>query len=106
MSNQPQPPFQPTGPWAVRRDHGGATAALVLGILGLSLVPGLGILAWVLGARALQEIDADPQAGWTNRDHANIGKILGIIGTLLFLGIVLVVVCYFGFFFTILAANV
>lgn len=107
MTNQPQsqPPFPPIGPWAVRRDHGGATAALVLGILGLSFLPGLGVVAWVVGAKALQEIDADPQAGWTNRDHANIGRILGIVGTVLFVGMVLVVVCYFGFFFSLIAAN-
>ena len=78
------------------RNHGLATAALVCGIVGLVAVPGVGIVAWVLGHMALKEIDAAPDAGWTNRDHASIGKILGIVGTLLygaiFLGIILLYV--------------
>jgi hypothetical protein len=70
---------------------------MVLGIVGLTLVPGVGIVAWVLGAKALEEIDAHPEAGWTNRDHAKVGKITGIVGTVYFVGLVLFVCCYFGF---------
>ena len=61
--------------------HGLATAALVLGIIGILMVPGLGIVAWIMGHLAEKEIDAHPEMGWSNRDHAKIGKILGIIGT-------------------------
>lgn len=76
-----------------------ATAALVCGIIGLVAVPGLGIVAWILGHIALQEIDRAPTGTWSNRDHANIGKILGIVSTVLY-GVVIIafVVIYVGFF--------
>lgn len=60
-----------------------ATLVLVFGILGI--VPGclpLGIAAWVMGNRDLKDMDQgvmDP----TGRDTTKIGKILGIIGTIL-----------------------
>lgn len=95
----------PPTPWAATRTHGGATAALVLGILGLSVVPGLGVVAWILGSRALREIDADPQGGWTNRDHANVGRILGIVGTVLLVGMILIMICYFGFVIALVAGS-
>lgn len=76
-----------------------ATAALVCGIIGLVAVPGLGIVAWILGHIALQEIDRAPTGTWSNRDHANIGKILGIVSTVLY-GVVIIafVMIYVGFF--------
>lgn len=95
MTNQPAPQTPPS-PWAAPRNHANATAALVLGILGLTMIPGLGIVAWIMGVKALQEIDADPQAGWTNREHATVGKILGIVGTIIFAAIILFVICYFA----------
>ncbi|HBO54729.1 MAG: DUF4190 domain-containing protein [Kytococcus sp.] len=98
-------PLPPTPPWAATRTHGGATAALVLGILGLSVLPGLGVVAWILGSTALREIDADPQGGWSNRDHAHIGKILGIVGTVLFVGLILLLLCYFGFIVALVAGS-
>ncbi len=55
---------------------------LVMGILGLVFCQVLAPIAWVMGNKELAAIDAgrrDP----TNREHANIGKILGIIGTVL-----------------------
>ena len=70
--------------WPVQRNHGLATAALVLGIVGLVIVPGLGIVAWVVGHLALKEIDAGPPGVWSNRDHASVGKILGIVSTVLY----------------------
>jgi hypothetical protein len=60
-----------------------ATAALVLGIVGLVLCGGiLSPIAWYLGAtevRAIEEGRRDPGGLQT----ANAGKILGIIGTVL-----------------------
>lgn len=103
MTTPPQLP--PPSPFPVQRNHGTATAALVLGILGLTAVPGLGIIAWVLGAKALAEIDADPQGGWSNRDHANIGKILGIVGTVFFVGLILFMICYFGFIIAVVSSS-
>lgn len=88
------------------RNHGLATAALVCGIVGLIAVPGVGIVAWVLGNMALKEIDSSPGGGWTNRDHASIGKILGIVGTLLYGVIFLVIILlYVGLFAFAIAAG-
>ena len=66
----------------------------MLGIVGLTVVPGLGILAWVLGASAMKEIDANPQA-WSNRDHATVGTILGMVGTAIFAVFFLLGLLYF-----------
>lgn len=101
MTNQPQPyspPYAPM-PWVVRPSHGGATAALICGILGLVAIPGLGLVAWIIGHIALNEIDQSPPGAWANRDHANIGKILGIVSTVLY-GLVIgfIVLVYAGLF--------
>lgn len=65
-----------------------AVTALVLGILGIVLCPLLGPIAWVLGRKGEQEIDASGGAVG-GRGLATAGKVLGIIGTFL---IVIVVV--------------
>lgn len=103
MTQPPQLP--PPSPFPAQRNHGNATAAMVLGIIGLTLVPGVGIIAWVLGAKALEEIDAHPEAGWTNRDHAKVGKITGIVGTIYVVALVLFICCYLGFFFSLLGLS-
>ncbi len=44
--------------------------------------------AWVMGGKAVREIDANPSA-YGGRSSANAGRIMGIIGTiLLILGVV------------------
>jgi uncharacterized membrane protein YjgN (DUF898 family) len=63
-------------------NHPQATTVLVLGILGLVLCQILAPFAWVMGNRVVQEIDAAGGA-MGGRDLANIGRILGIIGTVL-----------------------
>lgn len=95
MTNPPQLP--PPSPFQPQTSHGTATAALVLGIIGLTLVPGVGIVAWILGVKALDEIDANPQVVYANREHAKVGKILGIVGTVYFIGLILFICCYFAF---------
>ena len=74
------------------------TLVLVLGILGLVVCGPLGIVAWVMGANDIKEMNAgtmDP----SGRGTTNAGKICGIIGTiLLVLGIVLFALFFmFGF---------
>lgn len=103
MTNQAHPqPYAPA-PWPVRPSHGGATAALVCGIIGLIAVPGVGIVAWIIGNMALREIDSSPPDTWANRDHANIGRVLGIVSTILYGAIcgfiALVYAGMFAFFF-------
>jgi hypothetical protein len=76
----PQAPLPPK--------HSQATPAMVFGIVSLAglfacVVPILlAPVAWILGAKAVKEIDADPTAH-SGRSEANAGKIMGIIGTCL-----------------------
>lgn len=72
-------------PMAYAPDHPRATTALVLGILGLILCQVIAPFAWVIGKRAVDEIDASRgQIG--GRGAANAGYVLGIIGTVLLIG--------------------
>ena len=57
-----------------------AVVAVALGILGVILFPPLGPVAWALGRRAEQAIDASGGAVG-GRGLATTGKILGMIGT-------------------------
>ena len=73
----PTPPYQPPPP-----DHPQTTTILILGICGLLLCQVLGPFAWSMGNKALREIDAsNGQVG--GRDTVNVGRILGIIGTII-----------------------
>lgn len=72
--------------------HPSATTAMVLGIgaLGGMFVCGIPIVlapfAWMVGGRAVKEIDANP-GRYSGRDQAQAGRIMGMIGTgLLVLG--------------------
>jgi hypothetical protein len=55
---------------------------LVLGALGLLCFGVLSALAWVLGARALDEID-ESGGRYGGRQQARLGMFLGILGTIL-----------------------
>ena len=80
-STPPPPPPPPMGgPGAV--DHPKGMTILVLGILSLVCCSPLGIAAWLMGNSALKEIDAQP-GRYGNRQIVQIGRILGIIGTIL-----------------------
>ena len=80
------PPYDPGSPGShsqgIQQDHPRATTALVLGILGLVLCQVLSPFAWVVGGRAVREIDASHGA-LGGRGSANAGRILGIVGTAL-----------------------
>ena len=65
-------------------DHPKGMTVLVLGILSIVCCGPLGIVAWVMGNTALREIDAAP-GRYGNRQLVQIGRILGIIGGVLFL---------------------
>lgn len=103
MTSTPRLP-PPTPPMPGVRHHGTATAALVLGVLGLTMVPGLGVVAWILGHMAEREIDATPEAGWTNREHARAGKILGIVGTIFAITIFAITIFLLIIFFVMVGA--
>jgi len=75
------------------RSHPQGTTILVFGILGLLICGPLGIAAWVMGQKAMNEINADPTATYTNRGQVNAGRICGIIATcLMILGIIIVII--------------
>lgn len=84
------PPAVPPAPVAARSSN--ATMALVLGIIGIACCALCAPIAWFIGNKELKAIRAgvSPAGGET---FANVGKILGIIGTvLLALGLVWFVV--------------
>lgn len=80
MSQHPVPPPYGTPP----RDHPQSTTILVLGICGLAFCQLLGPFAWVMGNRALREIDAS-QGRIGGRDAVNIGRVLGMVASILVL---------------------
>lgn len=92
-----QPPgggYPPPGyqPYWVPPKHPQATTAMVLGILGIAVCGVLAPIAWVIGGKAVKEIDANPTA-YSGRSEANAGRIMGIVGScLIILGIVAFVV--------------
>lgn len=62
--------------------HPEASSVLIWGIVTFVVCQLLSPVAWVKGNRVLKEIDQSlGQVG--GRDHANIGRILGIIGTVI-----------------------
>ncbi|WP_330251849.1 DUF4190 domain-containing protein [Nocardia sp. NBC_00565] len=74
------------------QDHPQAVTILILGILGLLLCQFLGPVAWVMGKKALNEIDASGGA-IGGRGSVQAGYICGIISSvLLILSILFIVV--------------
>lgn len=88
----PQPGYGYGAPAAT---HPSATTALVLSLVALAGIPFcagvtlvLSPFAWMTGAKAVREIDANPGM-YSGREQANAGRIMGIIGTvLLVLGVI------------------
>ncbi len=88
-TGQPAPAYQPPpGVPYVAAPHPRATTAMVLGIVGVAggflcyLPILLAPFAWVMGGRAVREIDAS-QGTMSGRGEAQAGRILGIVGTVL-----------------------
>jgi hypothetical protein len=74
----PYPP-QSYGPV---QDHPQATLVLILGILSIVICSLLGPFAWILGKRAVREIDASGGA-LGGRTQAQVGYIMGMVVTIL-----------------------
>lgn len=95
--NQPpgaQQPYAAPGQWQVLPKHPQATLILVLGILGLVVCQVLGPFAWIMGNRAVAEIDANPGV-YDGRGEAQAGRILGIIATVILILSVLAIAFFF-----------
>lgn len=81
----PTPPAPPPPPPTGGQTGGGsgkAVTTLVLGILGIVCCQLLGPVAWVMGNGELKAIAAGTSPA-SNETLAKVGKILGIIGTVL-----------------------
>ena len=76
-------------------EHPQGTTVLILGILGIVACQILAPFAWVIGNRALAEIDANPGA-YSNRGLVVAGRICGIVGSVL-LGLYLAFVLVYFF---------
>jgi uncharacterized membrane protein YjgN (DUF898 family) len=91
------PPYPPQG-WGAApppahgpvEDHPRATTSLVLGILGFLLCQLLAPVAWVVGKRTKDEIDASG-GRYGGRASAQAGYLLGVLGTVLVLLVLIVV---------------
>jgi hypothetical protein len=64
------------------REHPQGTTILVLGILSILCCGLLGPVAWIMGNKALAEIDAQPYA-YSNRGNVQAGRIIGIVSSVL-----------------------
>jgi uncharacterized Tic20 family protein len=92
MSYPPPPYGYPPYGYGPPQQHSQATAILILGILGLVFCQLLGPFAWVMGKKALNEIDASGGA-IGGRSNVMIGYVCGIISSaLIILGILFFVV--------------
>ena len=98
-SDPPPPTYGGGAPSVAGTSGGGATGKaiviLVLGIFGLVCCPVTAPIAWVLGQSELAAVrrGAAPAA---NEALAQIGMVLGILGTLLFLFFLLWVFAFGG----------
>lgn len=98
-----QQPSYPGGPAAAPADHPQATLILILGILSLVLCQGIGPFAWVMGKRAMGEIDASGgRIG--GRGMVQAGMITGIIATVILIVSIVALIAFFVFAIGILGA--
>lgn len=91
----PAPPNQAMYPpqalaYPMGQQHPQSMTVLILGILSVTIFAICGPFAWSMGRRTLAEIDAAPPMAYSNRSEANVGMVLGIIGTILLATSVLV----------------
>ncbi|WP_232676298.1 DUF4190 domain-containing protein [Nocardioides sp. R-C-SC26] len=79
------PPYVPVpAAQQVPQNHPSTIIVLVLGIVSVTVMPLVAPVAWVMGRRALREIDASN--GWyTGRSEVMVGYIIGIVVTCLML---------------------
>lgn len=92
-----QPPAAPYNPQAQNPYDSETTVILVMGILSLVVCGLLGIVAWVQGNSLKNRAEA---AGWPEPSMGKVGRILGIVGTIIgglqVVGVVIWVVFVFG----------
>lgn len=96
-----QPTGYPMPGYGGLREHPQGTTVLVLGILSLVVCQILGPVAWVMGSKALAEIDQAPMS-YGNRGNVQAGRICGIISSVL---LIVVLAFFFLAFIAALAGS-
>ncbi len=115
MSEQPpqnpaQPPPNPYQPYAAPGpqfgvpDHPKAATVLVLGIVGIAVCQLVAPFAWVIGGRVRKEID-ESGGRYGGRSQAQIGYILGIVGSALLALYLVGGIVYIVFVIAIVASS-
>ncbi len=100
----PNPGYGSGGGFGGQVEHPQGTTVLILGILGIVACGLCAPFAWSMGNKALEEIDRDPMR-YSNRSNVNTGRILGMVGTILFgIGIVLGIL-YFILIFAVIGTS-
>lgn len=94
---QPPPPgyttYDPYGGGSGVRRHPQGTTILVLGILAFFCFGFiLGPIAWILGQKAMTEINSNPSITYTNRGQVNAGRICGIVATCITVLVIVIVI--------------
>lgn len=89
-------PAEPVQTSQTQLPRGNGVLILVLGILGLILCPPIGIIAWIMGHQELNKIRLG-QVSNQDEGLARAGKILGIIGTIYFIVITILLAFYIIF---------
>ena len=84
------------GGYPMGREHPQGTLVLILGILGIVVCGVCAPFAWVMGRRAMREIDSSGQT-FSNRGQIQAGMVCGIVGTVLWaLGFIIYAVMIIG----------
>ena len=85
-------------------DHRGGLI-LALGIIGLVMSCGpVGIAAWIMGNNDMKAMEAG-QMNPEGKQLTQVGKILGMVSTILFIIGMCVMVAYFGIAFAVIGAG-
>ena len=105
----PQPPAAPytphggyAAPGTVNPFDSESTPILVTGILSLVLCGPVGIYSWIKGNELRDRARA---AGWPEPSTAKVGRILGIIGTVIFGAWIVLAVLWFVFAILIIGGT-
>jgi hypothetical protein len=85
-------------------EHPQGTTVLILGILGIVMCQLAAPVAWIMGNKALEEIDRDPLR-YSNRSNVNLGRILGMVGTIILAVGAVGMVLYFILIFAVIGAS-
>ncbi|MCL1898062.1 MAG: hypothetical protein FWG16_04500 [Micrococcales bacterium] len=80
---EPMPAPGQSWPQTPLAPHPKGTTVLVMGILGLVVFSPLAIVAWVMGNGVKRDMEASP-GRYLPSSSATAGRILGIVGTIIF----------------------